>query len=188
MKVQSTVLRSLEILTLCALTLGAALASIAEGDAPGTLEFKANNKIYNAHGKFERWEITNVDLPDGDLEKGSVEFVVDLASVWENASALADHLRTADFFDVEKFGQATVKVHSAEKTGDNTYSAIATVDFHGHTNDVPAEFTVVGTDPLEIEGTATLDRTAFGIGGPYDPSNERSIVDGVAIMINATLE
>lgn len=189
MKVQrNTVIRAFLVLTLVALGLSTALVSVAESDAPGTLEFKANNKIYSAHGKFERWEIVNVDLPGGDLEKGSVEFVVDLTSVWENASALADHLRTADFFDVEKFAKATVKVHSAKKTGEDTYSATATVDFHGHTGDVPAEFKVVGTSPLKIEGTATLDRVAFGIGGPYDESNERSIVQGVEIMISATLD
>jgi len=189
MKVQrSTVVRSLVVLTLLALGLSTALVSVAEGDAPGTLEFKANNGIYNAHGKFERWEVTKVDLPEGDIEKGSVEFVVDLASVWENTSKLADHLRTADFFNVEKFAQATVKIHSAKKTGEDTYSATATVDFHGHSSDVPAEFKVVGTSPLKIEGTATLDRVAFGIGGPYEEGNERSIVQGVAISINATLE
>lgn len=189
MKVQgNSVLRLFVILTLLALGLGAAFSSVAEDGAPGTLEFKANNKMYSAHGKFESWHFTNVDLPDGNLENGSVEFEVDLASVWEKASKLADHLRTADFFDVEKYGKATVKVHSVEKTGENTYSAIATVDLHGHTGDVPAEFKVVGTDPLKIEGTATLDRVAFGIGGPYEEGNDRSIVQGVEIMINATVE
>jgi polyisoprenoid-binding protein YceI len=182
--------RTLMLLTLVALTAGLALSSVAdhhESKAPGTLEFKANNNMYSAHGKFERWHFTKVDIPDGDLTQGTVEFEVALASVWEKAEKLADHLRTADFFDVDKFGTATVKVHSAEKIGDNTYSAVATVSLHGHTNDVPAEFTVTGTDPLTIEGTATLDRVAFGIGGEYDPSNDRSIVQGVAIMLNATV-
>jgi polyisoprenoid-binding protein YceI len=189
MKVQKSVaVRSLVVLTLLALSLGAALVSVAEGDAPGTLEFKANNKIYSAHGKFERWEIVNVELPEGDFEKGSVEFSVDLASVWEKASGLIDHLRTADFFNVDEFAKATVKVHSAKKTGEDTYSATATVDFHGHTGDVPATFKVVSTSPLKIEGTATLDRVAFGIGGPYDESNDKSIVQGIEISISATLD
>ena len=177
--------RSLTLL-LAAVLAFAAVPAFA-GDAPGSLGFKANNKMYSADGKFETWSFTEVDIPDGDLTQGSVTMEVDLASVWEKSAQLADHLRTADFFDVSTFTTATVKIHGAEKTGDNTYSATATIDFHGHTNDVPVEFTVTGTDPLQIEGTATLQRTAFGIGGAYDPSNDRSIVDDIAITLNATV-
>ena len=182
--------RSIVLLLTLALTAGLTLSTVAEhheSDAPGTLEFKANNKMYSAHGKFERWHFTEVNIPDGDLTKGTVAFEVDLVSVWEKAADLAAHLRNADFFDVDKFATATVKIHGAEKTGDNTYSATATVSLHGHTNDMPVEFKVTGTDPLTIEGTATLDRVAFGIGQPYDPSNDRSITQDVAIMLSATI-
>ncbi|MEM9597804.1 MAG: YceI family protein [Acidobacteriota bacterium] len=163
-------------------------ATAGDSEAPGTIEFKANNKIYDAHGKFERWHFTKVDIPNGDLEKGTVEFEIALASVWEKAEALADHLRQSDFFHVEKFATASVSITDAKKVGDNSYEAVATVDFHGHTRDVPVKFDVVGQDPLKIEGTASLSRTAFGIGGEYDPSNERSIVDDVEIMISATVK
>lgn len=161
----------------------AALPAI--GEAPGKLEFKAHNQIYDAHGKFETWSFTEVDIPGGDLTQGTVVMEVDLASVWEKASALADHLRTADFFDVSKYTTATVKLHSAKKTGENTYEGVATVTLHGHTNDVPVAFEVVGTDPLTVKGSATLDRTAFGIGQPYDSSNEKSIVEDVEIFFEA---
>ncbi len=160
----------------------------AAGDAPGELSFKAHNKMYNAAGKFETWHFTKVDIPGGDLEKGSVEFEVDLASVSEKAADLAAHLRTADFFDVAKFTTATVKIDRAQKTGEGTYEAVATVDLHGHTGEVPAKFKVVSTSPLTIKGSATLDRTTFGIGGPYDAGNDRSIVAGIEINISATVE
>lgn len=158
-----------------------------DAEAPGTLGFAASNKMYSAEGKFQKWHFTKVDIPDGDFEKGTAEFEVNLASVWEKADALAEHLRQADFFDVAKFATATVKIHSAKKTGEGTYDATATVDFHGHTNDVPVSFKVVNESPLKIEGSATLQRTAFGIGSAYDPSNERSITDDVSISLSATL-
>ena len=165
----------------------APLTMAGDGETPGTLSFKASNKMYAADGKFEKWGFTKVDIPDGNLEKGTAEFEVDLASVWEKTEALADHLRQADFFHVAKFTTATVKIHGVKKTGDNSYDATATVDFHGFTNDVPVQFKVVGESPLKIEGTATMQRTAFGIGGEYDPSNERSITDDVNISLSATL-
>ena len=161
---------------------------IASEDAPGLLEFKAHNKIYDAQGTFKQWRFTRVDIPEGDLEKGSVEFEVDLASVWEKTAQLADHLRTADFFDVAKYSKATVKIDRAKKTGEKTYEAVATVDLHGHSGEVPVTFEVVNASPLEIKGSATLDRTAFGIGGPYTPDNERSIVEGIEIILAAKVE
>ena len=170
------------------LALSLAPMSVAGDGAPGTLGFKASNKMYNADGKFEKWHFTKIDIPDGNLEKGTAEFEVDLASVWEKADALAEHLRQADFFNVAKFATATVKIHSAKKNADGNYDATATVDFHGHTGDVPVSFEVVSESPLKIKGSATLQRTAFGLGGEYDPSNERSITDDVAITLEATLQ
>lgn len=182
-------LRSLALAIVAAALVLATLPSGAEQqEAPGTIEFKAHNKMYNAHGKFEKWHFTTVEIPDGDLTQGKVEFEIDLASVWEKASQLADHLRQADFFNVAKFATATVKIHGAEKTGDNTYKANALVNFHGHDGEVPVTFEVVNASPLEIKGSATLSRTAFGIGEPYDASNDRSITDDVEIMISATVQ
>lgn len=179
----------LALTALAALVLLTAAPSIQAADtaAPGTLSFKASNQMYSAEGKFKKWHFTNVNIPDGDLEKGTAEFEVDLASVWEKTDALAEHLRQADFFHVAKYATATVKIHDVKKADDH-YTATATVDFHGHTKDVPVTFKVVETSPLKIEGTATLQRTAFGLGGEYDPSKERSITDDVAISLSATLD
>ena len=179
---------ALVTLLLLALLAPQLMAGDGHGEAPGELSFKAHNGIYNASGKFNSWHLTEVDIPDGDLEKGTVAFEVDLASVWEKAADLAAHLRNADFFDVDKFATAKVKIAGAKKTGDNTYNAVATVELHGHTGETPVEFKVVGTSPLKIEGTATLSRTAFGIGQPYEEGNDRSIVDDVSISLSATLE
>ena len=174
--------------TLTALAVAPLTADHHESSAPGSIEWKANNGVYSAHGSFETWRFTKVEIPDGDIEKAVVEIEIQLASVSEKAEALAEHLRQADFFDVDKYTVSTVNIHSAEKTGDDTYDAVATVTLHGHTNDVPVSFTLVETSPMKIKGTATLDRTAFGIGGPYDPSNDRSIVEDVQILIDATLD
>ncbi len=172
-------------------TLVALLASVAAsaGDAPGSLEFKAQNEMYKAHGKFQKWHFTDISIPDGDLTQGSVTFEIDLASVWENSDKLADHLRQPDFFNVVKMPTATVKIDRAKKVGDNSYEATAAVSFMGVTREVPVKFDVVGTAPLAIEGSAVMDRTAFSLGGPpHDASKKRSIANEVEIMIAATVE
>ncbi|MDA8020625.1 MAG: YceI family protein [Thermoanaerobaculia bacterium] len=160
-----------------------ALPSVAaDGDAPGTLEWRADSDRYQAHGRFDSWHFTEIDIPDGDLETGSVTFVVDLASVWEKAEDLANHLRQADFFNVAKFATSTVKIHGAEKQADGSFSATATIDLHGVTKDVLVTFRVVTEAPLKIEGEATLSRLAFGVG------EAGSISDEVRINLSATVE
>lgn len=151
------------------------------GDAPGTLEWQASSDRYEAHGRFDSWHFTEIDIPDGDLEKGSVTFVVDLVSVWEKAEDLAKHLRNSDFFEVETFATSTVKIHSAKKQADGSYDATATIDLHGVTKDVPVSFQVVSESPLQIEGEATMSRLAFGVG------EEGSITDDVKINLSATV-
>ena len=163
------------------------VAPLAAGDAPGTISFKAHNKIYKADGKFDQWELTKVDIPNDDIEQGTVEFKVQLTSVWEKAAKLANHLRTADFFDVDKYTTATVTISEVKRIEGDSYEAVAQVALHGATGKVPVKFDVVQKDPLKIKGSATLSRTAFGIGGPYNPDNERSITDDIEIGIEATL-
>ncbi|MEM1181907.1 MAG: YceI family protein [Acidobacteriota bacterium] len=160
-----------------------ALPHIAVAEAPGTIEWKAQSSKYDAHGKFQKWNFTRVTIPDGNLEKGVVEFEIDLASVWEKADALAEHLRQADFFNVEKYATATVKIDRVKKTGDESYEGIATVTLHGHTDEVPVTFTATGSDPIAIQGSATLNRITFGVGNAED-----GITQDVEIMISAELK
>ena len=170
---------------LAALLLGLlALPTVADdgdGDAPGTLEWRAESDRYQAHGRFDSWHFTEIDIPDGDLEQGSVTFEVDLVSVWETAEDLAKHLRQSDFFHVEKFATSTVKIHSAKKQDDGSYAATATIDLHGVTKDVPVTFLVVSESPLQIEGEASVPRLEFGVGEPG------SISENVKINLSATV-
>jgi hypothetical protein len=47
---------------------------------------------------------------------------------------------------------------------------------------------VVSDKPLTIKGTATLDRTTFKVGEPYDSANKYSPLADVAIGLNAKLQ
>lgn len=158
-------------------------STLLADDSPGSLTWKASSEKYKADGSFKKWELTTVDIPDGDLTKGTVEIKVDLASVWEKADGLVDHLKNADFFEVEKYTTSTIKITNAKNVGGDDYEATATVTLHGNTADMPVKFSVVQKSPLKIEGTATLDRRVFGIGKDDD-----GITQEVAIELSATLE
>jgi len=172
----------------------AALAAVGlvAGDAPpaaspGALTFSTHNSVYNAEGSFGSWRFTKIDIPSGDLTKGTVAIEVDLASVSEKAAKLAAHLRTADFFDVATFPTATIVISGAVSTSEKHFKATADVDLHGLKGSCPVAFEVVSDSPLTIKGTATLDRTTFKIGEPYDAADQYSPLAEVAIGLNATL-
>jgi len=165
----------------------AAPATAAPTAAPGELSFTAHNFVYNAEGSFASWKVTKLDIPGGDLTKGTVELEVDLASVNEKAAKLAAHLRTADFFDVAKYQKATIVISGVKPTGEKSYAATASIDLHGVKGTCPVTFDVVSAKPLTIKGKATLDRTAFGIGQPYDAADKYAPLNEVAIILNAKL-
>jgi len=181
------------ILALAVLVVAAA-ARLFAGDAapaaaapPGDLSFTCHNTVYNAEGHFTSWHFTKLDIPGGDLTKGTVELEVDLASVNEKTAKLAAHLRTPDFFDAAKFQKATISISGAKAGADKHYTATAAIDLHGMKGTCPVVFEVVSEKPLTIKGTATLDRSTFGIGQPYDTGDKYSPTNEVAIAINAKL-
>lgn len=166
---------------------GDAAPAPAPPTAPGELSFTAHNSVYNAEGTFASWKVTKLDIPGGDLTKGMVELEVDLASVNEKAAKLAAHLRTADFFDVAKYQKATIAISGAKPSGENKYTATASIDLHGVKGTCPVAFEVVAAKPLTIKGTASLDRSTFGIGQPYDAADKYAPLNEVGIVLNARL-
>lgn len=127
-------------------------------------------------GEFETAEGTLV-LAD-DIEKSSIEVVIDANSVSSGFEALDDHLKTADFLDVEKYPEITFKSTSVKMTGDNTMDVTGDLTIHGVTNEVvlDAEMTLNGPHPLgerieyyqgdwvAIKASTEIDHQSFDVG------------------------
>jgi polyisoprenoid-binding protein YceI len=164
-----------------------ALRAAEATTAPGKLGFKAQNKVFKADGEFKSWRFTKVDIPGGDIEKGTVEIEVDIASVSTNADKLTEHLKQNDMLDAAKFPKATIKIHSAKKTGEGTYEATADLTLRGITKSVPVKFKTIAGTPLRVEGEAVVNRLDYEVYKPYDAADERSVEPSVAITLSATL-
>lgn len=174
---------------LCALAL-AGPAPAAEGDA---IRFTAGNLFDTAEGTFDTWRVTEANIDLADPGASSVTVEVDLTSVDTGIEDRDEHLRTADFFYVEMFPVATVRVHGAEpidmrESARSRYRAQFDIDLHGERKTVPGEFTVLGTDPLVVEGELTLNRLDFGVGEPHSFWNPFSITDEVPVTFRAEID
>ena len=100
----------------------------------------------------------------------SVQVTIDTASI-DSADAQRDgHLRSADFFDVEKFPHATFKSTKVQDLGGDKYRVTGNLTVHGVTRPVVLEtsFEGSGKDPWGGEragfsATTSIDRREFGL-------------------------
>ena len=80
-------------------------------------EFKVKHMmISNVKGQFAK--VSGVlTLDEADVTKSSVEASIDVASIGTNDAQRDGHLKSADFFDVEKFPAMTFKSTGVKVTG-----------------------------------------------------------------------
>ena len=110
-----------------------------------------------------------VTLPD--VEKSVVEVSIKTASLFTDSEKLAGHLRSADFFDVEKFPEATFKSASITKEGEG-YTVQGDLTLHGVTKRItfPAQITAAA-EKLSVSAAFTINRKDFDIVYPGMPDD-----------------
>ena len=105
---------------------------------------------------------------DGGKLKGG-KFVIDLANLKVTDAGggdrLTGHLKSGDFFDVAKFGEATYEITSVNYTGESSADVTGNLNLKG--TSVPVKFTALIRNNDDkgffAQGFFSLDRTAFGI-------------------------
>ncbi len=105
-----------------------------------TLGFEVVHMVVSkTQGKFTEYSGT-VEMDAGKQEFKTFEVVIQTASVTTDHKKRDDHLRSADFFDVNTFPTMTYKMKSYTKSGDQ-YTAVGNFTLLG----VTKEITLVGT-------------------------------------------
>src|ERR1035438_9990633 len=136
-----------------------------------TAEFKIRHlMISNVKGHFPK--VSGVlTLEESDVTKSSVEATIDVASIETRDAQRDTHLKSADFFDVEKFPAMTFKSTKVvqKSAGEGTVEGDLTI------RDVtkPVVFEVCGPteqikDPrgnlrVGVEATTKISRKEFGL-------------------------
>lgn len=126
-----------------------------------------------------------------DVTRSSVEFTAQMTSVDTGVAPRDRHLRSADFFDVEKFPEMTFKSIKVAKKGKGL---IVTGDLtmKGVTKSVSIPFTIAGWLPateksparMGIVGETTINRRDFGVNyGGNLPSGVAVLSDNVKVVL-----
>lgn len=94
------------------------------------------------------------------------QFVVNMTTLvttdltGEYKEKLDGHLKSEDFFGVEKYNTASLIITKVKPTGKNTYSASANLTIKGKTNPVTIEISIVGN---KANASLKVDRTKYDI-------------------------
>jgi polyisoprenoid-binding protein YceI len=127
-----------------------------------------------------------------DVTKSTVEFTAKATSIDTGVAGRDNHLRSKDFFEVEKFADVTFKSTKVEKKGK---SWMLTGDFtmKGVTKTITFPFNIAGFLPAGERSGARMGFTAetminrrdFGVnyGGNIPGTNTPVIADNIAIRI-----
>ena len=116
------------------------------------------------NGSFEKFTGT-IELAGSDVEKSRVSIDIDLNSITTESKGLSDHLKTADFFDVQKFPKATFTSTQIKAAGgSNAYQITGILDLHGVKKTITFPATIkVEPDSVSVNSEFSINRKDFGI-------------------------
>jgi polyisoprenoid-binding protein YceI len=126
-------------------------------------------KVTGSHHGTIAFKEGNLDVKDNQLTGGSL--VVDMTTIkdldltdpeWNQK--LIGHLRSDDFFGVEKYPVSRLVINKVESKGGNLYHLTGDLTIKGITKPVEFDSNISVTgNKLEATGTIPVDRTKYGI-------------------------
>ncbi len=151
------------------------------------ISFKVRHLVAKTSGRFTKFEGT-VNVDTKDITKSTVEVKIDAASVNTDNEGRDKHLRTADFFDVEKFPAITFKSTGVKEVSKGMLEVTGDFTMRGVTKRITFPITNAGTRAGMrpgsvvagfIDGALKIKRQDFGI--TYGPG---VLGDDIEISLN----
>lgn len=165
-------MRKKAILTALALVLGFGTAMAQGTYAIDTVHsnvvFKVRHLVSKVSGEFT--DFNGAIVADfGNLDSSSVEFTVKTASIDTKNERRDGHLRSPDFFDVEKYPEIAFKSSKITKVDDDTFAVAGTMTMRGVSKEITlmvdflGEMSAMGGTRAGYELTTTLNRKDYGV-------------------------
>jgi len=167
--------------TLTAFTV--AVSTWQNDDAHSQLGFTVTHLgIADVSGTFNDFDVT-VKSEKPDFSDATFELTAKTTSIDTRVEARNNHLKSADFFDAEKYPTMNFKSTSIKKSGKNKYKLTGNLNLHGITKQVTMNLKYNGTVVNQMSKKATagfqitgvINRTDFNLGNGFPPpmiSNE----------------
>ena len=166
-RLRSVVVSALGVM-LVTLTAFADYAPLKLDTVHSKVGFTAGTILFDVDGEFGQYSI-EIEGDPNKPETVSVKASIDAASINTQNEKRDNHLKSADFFDVEKHPTITFASSSVKSRG-NQLTVKGTLSMHGKSKAVSIPFKVAngknsaGVDTRTYKGKLTIDRNDFGVG------------------------
>jgi polyisoprenoid-binding protein YceI len=100
-----------------------------------TIGFTVHQFLGTTHGKFTSFS-GEIDVDREHSENSSVTAQIEVRSIDTHIKKRDDHLRSQEFFNVEKFPQITFKSRSVKRTGPESGDILGDLTMHGITRPI----------------------------------------------------
>jgi len=100
-----------------------------------TIGFSVHQFLGTTHGKFTKFT-GRIDVDREHPENSSVTAQIDVRSIDTRIKKRDDHLRSPEFFNVEKLPQITFKSRSVKRTGPQSGDILGDLTMHGVTKPI----------------------------------------------------
>ncbi|WP_207421033.1 YceI family protein [Desertivirga brevis] len=125
--------------------------------------------ISEVEGQFKKFD-GNILSKSPDFSNAEINFTVDVNSIDTDNDSRDKHLKSADFFDVEKYPNMSFKSTSFKKVSGNKYLLVGNLTLHGVTKPVKFNVTYGGTakdgygnTKAGFKAAAVINRFDYGL-------------------------
>lgn len=130
------------------------------------IEFTGSKVTGKHDGGFKQFSGT-IDLVNNKPEDSKVSVDIDMNSIFTDADKLTEHLKTADFFEVEKYPKSSfvsTKIVPDTAKGANNYTVTGDLEMHGTKKSVTFPATITVNDSaVEVKSEFSINRKDFQI-------------------------
>jgi polyisoprenoid-binding protein YceI len=150
--------------------------------ANSKIEFVGSKVTGSHNGSFGKFS-GSIDYL-GQPEKSRVNIAIDSDSLVADDPKLTAHLKTADFFDVAKYPQATFVSTEIKPGGEKgaTHTITGNLNLHGATKSISFPATIaVSSDAITVDSSFSINRKDFGIN--YAGASDNLIRDEVVLKL-----
>ena len=130
------------------------------------IEFTGSKVTGKHDGGFKQFSGA-VDLANNKPEDSKVSVEIDMNSLFTDTEDLTKHLKTADFFDVEKYPKSSfvsTKIVADTAKGANNYTVTGDLEMHGTKKEVTFPATITVDDSaVEVKSEFAINRKDFQI-------------------------
>jgi len=166
---RKTAALSIAVLLACALTASAAVERYTADVSHSSVGFSIRHFFSKVPGRFGKFTV-ELSGDKADLSKATVTTTIEAASIDTGNEARDKHLRSADFFDAEKFPTITFTSTSVTVKSPTNIIVSGDLTMRGVTKKVDLDVAILGSGPdawggyrAGFQGKTTINRKDFGI-------------------------